>query len=59
MKGKDSDNRKGMPQDLLPWKNLLKWSDILSRTRDDMEPMVWIKKVYTYWQNMHSLTINH
>jgi hypothetical protein len=24
-----------------------------------MESMVWIKKVYTYWQNMHSLTINH
>lgn len=27
--------------------------------RDDVEPMVWIKKVYTYWRNMHSLTINH
>jgi hypothetical protein len=21
-----------------------------------MEPMVWIKKAYIYWQNMHSLT---
>jgi hypothetical protein len=43
-----------MPQDLLPWNNLLKQGDILSRTRDNLTAMVWRDKT-----DVHILTKMH
>jgi hypothetical protein len=46
--------RRGMPQDLLPQSNLLKWGDILSRTRDDLSA-----SVCRYKQDVHILMNMH
>jgi hypothetical protein len=40
----DRPNRRGKPQNLLPWNEWLKWDDIHSSTRDALTAIVWRDK---------------